>query len=241
MEDNSGPSELYVSGRYEDLNPGYHVQDSAWKMANVVSILSDHMIKPRSVCEVGCGAGEVLKQLERHVSEECLLTGYDINPAAQTHWEDRKSDRLKFRLGNILEGSETFDVCLCLDVIEHIPDVHHFLRGLKAFGKHHVLHIPLEMNAQMVMRGSPIRARKAAGHLHYFDKDTALATLSECGYCVVEARYTHSSIRLGRITYRVGKGWRTAILSLPRKLTALVSTDLAARTLGGFSLLVLAE
>jgi len=210
-------------------------------MAQVITMLSEHGLHPRSICEIGCGAGEVLKSIEKFTPEECQLAGFDINPAAAAHWESRRSRRLEFHVGDVLKTDRHFDVCLCLDVMEHIPDVHQFLQRLRPIANFHIFHIPLEMNAQMVMRGSLIRARQGAGHVHYFDKATALATLKENGFQVLDCRYSRSSITMGGTNYRVGTGWRTALLRLPRKLAAIVNEDLAARTLGGFSLLVLAQ
>jgi hypothetical protein len=77
--------------------------------------------------------------------------------------------------------------------------------------------------------------RERTGHLHYFFKYTALVTLRDCGYEVVDWNYTRSSQELP------GKGWKTKIANLPRKLMQLISEDLSARFLGGYSLLVLAR
>ena len=53
----------YTTGSYLESNPDWHVEDSAWKAEQVQAMLDRHSIAPRTVCEVGCGAGEVLRQL----------------------------------------------------------------------------------------------------------------------------------------------------------------------------------
>jgi SAM-dependent methyltransferase len=226
----SHATDLYRSGEYEQHNPTYHVEDSPWKAAQVMQMLDDHGLRPRSICEVGCGAGEVLKQLELRTADDCLLTGYDINPAAERHWQGRSTRRLRFCCADILASNEQFDLCLCLDVVEHVPDCHDFLRRLRPKADWHIFHLPLDMNALMVLRGSPMRARRGAGHVHYFDKDTALATLRENGYEIVDYRYTH-----------LKRGLREAVMRLPRALLAAIDKDFSVRALGGDSLLVLAK
>ena len=223
-------ADLYRSGEYEEHNPGYHVEDSPFKAEQVLRMLRDHAIRPTSICEVGCGAGEVLKQIEQQTPDDCTLAGYEINPAAAPHWAKRASTRLQFHAQDLLESSAHFDVCLCLDVVEHVPDCHDFLRRLRRVADWHIFHIPLDMNALMVLRNSPIRARQAAGHVHYFDKETALALLAENGYQVVDHRYTY-----------LARGLRKAVMSLPRTLLTIFGQDFAQRALGGSSLLVLAK
>jgi hypothetical protein len=71
--------------------------------------------------------------------------------------------------------------------------------------------------------------------LHHFSKETALATLEDAGYQIVDFFYTSGSTELD------GFGWKTKLLKGPRNALAAVSPDAAARLLGGYSLLVLAE
>ena len=54
---------IYENGRYFDKNPAWHTEDSPWKARQILSCLNRNHIRPKSVCEVGCGAGEVLSQL----------------------------------------------------------------------------------------------------------------------------------------------------------------------------------
>src|SRR5213075_586346 len=61
VEHSSG---IYQSGEYLDKNPTYHVEDSAWKARQIFQMIEKNRVKPASVCEVGCGAGEILKQLQ---------------------------------------------------------------------------------------------------------------------------------------------------------------------------------
>jgi len=226
---------IYTDGSYLRNNPEWHAGDSAWKAAHVASLLRDHGIDPASVAEIGCGAGEILRKLSLEFPN-AIFTGYDISPSALRICSAKANERLSFRLGTLLEAQERYDVALAIDVFEHVEDCFSFLRALRDKASHKVFHIPLELSALQVIRAQPlIEARRSVGHLHHFNKDTALATLEDCGYTVLDWRYTSGRTELP------GLGWKSLLLSGPRQALFRVSPDLAARSLGGYSLLVLAR
>jgi trans-aconitate methyltransferase len=196
-------------------------------------MLNRHSIHPRTVCEVGCGAGEVLRQVQTRIPSASLV-GWDISPDAIQLAKERENDHLRFQCGDFLTTTESFDVVLCIDVFEHVPDYLGFLDTLRARGTFTVFHVPLDLSAQWVLRGHPLlNARNRSGHLHYFTKDTALATLADAGYQVVEWFYTTGHLATSTASQK------SRFLRLPRVTLAAVSKDFAARLLGGYSLLVL--
>jgi ubiquinone/menaquinone biosynthesis C-methylase UbiE len=71
---------LYVEGEYLAKNPGWHVEESAWKARQVVRALRRNDVAPKTICDVGCGAGEVLRQLQASLDSDCRFWGYDISP-----------------------------------------------------------------------------------------------------------------------------------------------------------------
>lgn len=233
------PSEQrYRGSDYAARNPTWHREDSAWKAAQIVRCFSDGGLSPRSVLEVGCGAGEILASLARLMPESVRLEGWDIAPAAIELAHSRASGRVDYRLGDYLESDTPApEVVLCVDVFEHVEDYLGFLRRLRAKGQTYtVFHIPLDLTVWAVLRGSVLPAMRASvGHLHHFTRETALATLADAGYEVIRWRYTAGSLELPPAT------WRVRVLNGPRRLIGLASTDLAARLLGGWSLLVLAR
>jgi hypothetical protein len=93
------------------------------------------------------------------------------------------------------------------------------------------------MNVLSVIRDHPIlNSRESSGHLHYFTKNTALMTLKDCGYRIVDFFYTAGGIEL------VSSGTlKQRLFKVPRSVFFRINEDLAARFLGGFSLMVLAE
>jgi len=227
---------LYVDGEYLAKNPAWHAEESAWKAVQVLRMLQQNQISPKSVCDAGCGAGEVLKQLQEKLDKECGFWGYDISPQAIELAKTRAGEKIHFELGEPGQDSEkVFDLILVLDVIEHLTDYFGFLQKLKAKGRDKIFHIPLDLSAQTVRRKNGlVKRREMYAHLHYFGKETALRTLSDCGYEVLDYFYTPRSIDFGTEPGQM-------LLKLPRKLLFALNKDFAVRLLGGYSLLVLAR
>ena len=135
-----------------------------------------------------------------------------------------------------LNYAAQFDIVMAIDVFEHVEDCFGFLRKLKEKAEYKIFHIPLDLSVQTVLRSSPIiHGRKSVGHIHYFTKETALETLKDTGYLIIDYFYTGGSLELPN------RGWKANILKIPRKLAFLLNKDLAVRLLGGYSLMVLAK
>src|SRR5882757_6752801 len=97
---------LYVDGEYLAKNPAWHAEESAWKALQVLRMLRQNQISPKSVCDAGCGAGEVLKQLQEKLDKECGFWGYDISPQAIDLAKTRASEKIHFELGEPGQDSE---------------------------------------------------------------------------------------------------------------------------------------
>jgi len=236
MSTENTTAQIYKDGTYFDNNPTWHVEDSPWKANQIKKIIEKNKLNPKKFCEIGCGAGEILKQLSSYYSE-MEFYGYDISPQAFELSKKKSKTNLTFQLSDLLEEDQKyFDVVLAIDVLEHVEDYIGFLRKLRGKGEYKIFHIPLDLSAQMVFRSSPIiRGRKFSGHIHYFYKETALETLRDIGYEIVDCFYTKGSLELPN------RGWKSNLLKIPRKLGFAINKDLTVRILGGFSLLVLAK
>lgn len=228
---------VYKDGTYLDNNPTWHEQDSSWKAKQVARILKGNNINPLTVCEVGCGAGEILNCLVVDYGVNVVFSGYEISPQAFERCKRKEKPNLHFFLQDLLAEKEAyFDVVMAMDVFEHVEDYFGFLRKLREKGKYKIFHIPLDLSVQSVLRSSPIlKSRARIGHIHYFTKETALATLKDTGYDVIDSFYTRGSLEVPN------RGLKANLLRLPRKLLFSIHQDLTVRILGGFSLLVLAK
>ena len=74
-------SNRYNNNEYLNVNTTWHAEDSFWKARQIKKILSNNNIEPKRVCEVGCGAGEILVSLEK-TTEIKELHGYEVSSDA---------------------------------------------------------------------------------------------------------------------------------------------------------------
>ena len=223
---------LYTSGQYLGMHPTWHVEESPWKVRHILPMLRRHTLSPTTICEVGCGAGEVLRLLQENMPRECRFFGYDISPQAFELSKRKANERLHFELGDLQgDSNRLFDVILVLDVIEHLEDYFSFLRKIKSRSRYKVFMIPLEISVQGVLRGRIfLNTRDMHGHLHPFSKETALRTLEDLGYKILDYCYAPE--------YEMNNG---QFIGLLRRLLLSVHRDWAVRILGGCRILVLAE
>jgi SAM-dependent methyltransferase len=212
-------------------NPTWHVEDSSWKAAQICRALNENGIAPSTVGEIGCGAGTVLRGLHDAIPD-ARFVGYDVSPTAIELARRLETDRLVFKCTDLFADDARFDVLLAIDVFEHVEDYLGFLRKLRSHAAVGVFHIPLDISVSAVLRpGRIIATRKRVGHLHYFTKETALATLEYVGYRIISWRFTPGALELPN--RRVA----TRIANVPRRVLGAFSEDLAARMLGGYSIL----
>ena len=227
---------IYQDGTYLSNNPGWHANDSDWKAGHIANMLKRHQLSPATVCEIGCGSGEVLVQLASKLAPGTRYAGYDISPDAHALSSRKAGGNLQFVLADLLEGDSHFDLALGIDVFEHVEDCFGFVRKLHARARHTIFHIPLDLSVFSLARGDKLMSlRRSVGHIHYYSKETALALLRDAGYKVVDHFYTSGATELQHL------GWKTQWMSVPRNALYAINPDLAARWLGGYSLLVLAE
>lgn len=228
---------MYIEGEYLKNNPTWDVEDSAWKADHIYHLIQKHKLKSDTICEVGCGCGEILRQLQTRMPANCTFTGYEISPQAHNLCRQRENARLRFELKDFTSGVDcTYDIILLIDVIEHLEDYFQFLRSIKGKSHHIILHIPLEIFALSALFPKfLIGQRKKVGHLHYFSKDIALQMLRDLGFEIIDYSYTKG--------YALPRdyGWKDKLLKIPRLLFFTVSNDLTVRLFGGYSLLVLVK
>lgn len=227
---------VYLDGSYASVNPDWHEGDSAWKAARILEMMKKHQVDPHSVCEVGCGVGQILRCLQQSLPSHAVFTGFEPSPQAFGAARNKENVRLRF-VNSSMPTDQRFDLVLLIDVFEHVEDCFTFLRNLRTAGKMFIFHIPLDLSVFSVAREWPLmKRRRSVGHIHYFTKAMALALLEETGYQTID--YSYTEIR------RPGDG-RALSTVLGRRLPQAVCsglgfTDLAVRVFGDHSLLVLA-
>jgi len=225
---------IYLSGEYSANNPGWHQEHSHWKSLQVRKMLAKHGLVPQRIAEVGCGTGDVLEDLYHKLDPQPYCLGFEISSYAYALAQKREAPGLKFVLGKPPHDLQLFDALLAMDVFEHVDDYLGFIRDLKNLATWKIFHIPLDLSTISLLRPSYLKnARDITGHLHYFTRDTALASLEYAGLSIIDWFYT--SVELDTTPYGKKK------LHLIRKFLFSRNPDLCAHLLGGLSILVLAQ
>jgi Methyltransferase domain len=229
--------DMYTDGDYLRNNPTWDVEDAPWKADLIFRIIEKHRIRPATICEVGCGCGEILSRLQQKLPATTRFTGYEISPQAYDLCKERSNDRLRFCLQNYCDEAEnSCDLILLIDLIEHLEDYFGFLRNIRSKSRYKILHVPLEMFVLAVLHpGFLLGQRKKVGHLHYFSRDIVLQMLSDQGYEILDYQYT-AGFSLPR-----DYGLKDKLLKIPRSLLYPICPDFTVRVFGGYSLLVLVK
>jgi len=225
----------YTSGQYLSDNPSWDIEDSAWKAGKIAELVSTAGLAPAKVCDIGCGAGGVILELKK-IFPAATFYGFDVAPDAEKFWPKPAPEGVSFKVGNALASGETYDLAMLIDVVEHLENPFAFLSALRGKASHFVFHFPLDLSAFSVARETPLlHVRKKVGHVNYFTRNLALELLTDCGYKVLDARYS------GAYWNTPSCAWTAKLAALPRLFARLLGTDFAVRLLGGETLFVLAE
>jgi 2-polyprenyl-3-methyl-5-hydroxy-6-metoxy-1,4-benzoquinol methylase len=226
----------YTSGEYLDQNPSWHVEDSHYKADQILRLLDANAVPVKRVCDVGCGAGEVLRRLHDQLGPDVEYIGLDVSPQAIELAKPRETPRLRFELRDVADEPDgAYDLLLLMDVIEHVQDPSGLLSTAMRKASHTLLHIPLDLSALTVARPhSLVGAHDELGHVHFFVKETALQFLSDLDAEVIDWRYT-TILDMDRPS----GSRKLRALNAARRLLRRLSPELSAHLLGGFSLLAL--
>jgi hypothetical protein len=202
-QESANRESAYVTGEYLANNPTWHVEDSSWKACKILDLIRRNNLFPKTICEVGCGAGEILCQLQANMDFECEFHGYEISPQAYELSKRRANPKLQFHLGDFLKEHHNYDIILLIDLIEHLEDYYGFLRGIRDRSKYKILHIPLALSVETILRKKRLpQSYRQYGHLHYFTKDTALIALNHAGYHIHDWFYTSGIADLPQTTWQ---------------------------------------
>ena len=224
---------IYNEGTYLKHNANWHQEDSPYKAKLIIELLDKLPVK--SILEVGCGAGEVIKIMSSRFPEKQFY-GYDISPDAATFWAGKESSNLSFSCTNLIESEKNVDLVLCLDVFEHIDDYMGFLRKLKSHGTCFIFNVPMDMCVMKLLTKGLKYAREEVGHLHYFNEWSAKATLADCGYQIEVAKLSPAFLNAPP------RNLRQSLVAVPRIVAHfLLGSRLACNLLGGYSLIVRAK
>jgi len=231
--------QIYTSGEYLKNNPTWDSEDAVWKSVQLFNMLKKNFLDDRkTISEVGCGSGEVLVNIARNFDDIVKYIGYDISPQAieiaNKNKQDNSRTNFEFKMLSIPDTKS--DILICADVFEHISDEFNFLINIRPFGEYKIFNIPLDLSVQSIIREETILSqRKRVGHINYYTKELALATLRDTGYDIVDFEYAPWYKH-----YRA-EGVITKVVNIFRDFLMPVAPDFCVKFLGGSSLIVLAK
>lgn len=144
---------------------------------------------PNMIFDLGCGNGYQAEILKKTISG-VIVKGCDISPAAIKKASKRMDSCyvLDIDNSNLPEDNESYDLVLCIAVLEHLYDVYHALKEIYRIlkpSKHTLIQVPnlsfwrfrLE-----VLRGNVPYILRDPRHLHSFNKGFLLERLAHLGF-----------------------------------------------------------
>lgn len=228
----------YTNGEYASGHPDYHVHDSAFKWHNLRACV-EYAVKRGvfdiseilEVAEIGCGAGQVCSAAEKSgLFKNATFYGWDINPDAIELARSFGSN-VHFVCGDLLEDRHDYELIICADVLEHVENTFEFLRAMKRRAHYILFNIPLEMNLMTMVRGeTPFKqVYVSAGHIHFYNKGTAIRLLHACDLEVLTMRFANN--RTSRLLHP-GIKLRTKLTAIPQAVINLFNRDISALVFG---------
>jgi len=163
-------------------------------------------LKSGKMLDIGCGGGILTESLPYYYPKARIF-GCDVSKPAIRYAKKFGSGKVGY---NILLGKKLpyrdnfFDVCICLDVMEHIPDVDFFLkevkRVLKKNGKFFLL-VPCEGQPftftwlfQKIKFGDKLTF-KSWGHIHpEFTHESVTNLLKKYGFSIERKTYSEHAL-----------------------------------------------
>jgi len=228
--------DIYNDNSYLSKNPTWQAEDASFKADKIIELLKRNKVDFKTVCEVGCGSGEILVQLESRMPYATAFFGFDISKDAINIARKKETDKIKFEVKNISNNNneEHYDLMLVIDVIEHVENYFEFLEGIVHKGSYTVFHIPLDMYIWSLFREQMlIESKNRVGHIHNFTENFIINILKDCGFEIIDKIYTEPILK--------NAGSKQKFIHLLRKSLFRINKRFCTKTIGGYSIMVLTK
>jgi predicted TPR repeat methyltransferase len=225
-------SDIYNDETYLKNNPNWHEEGAEFKTGKIISLLERNPIVLKTICEVGCGSGEILVQLEKKLAKDIQFTGLDISKDAIGIAKKKETEKIKFELKDVATETRTFDLILIIDVIEHIDNYFRFLDTIAPKSNYTLFHIPLDISVWTLYREKMlIESKERVGHIHNFTEDFILSILDDHGFELIEKIYTEPVFETSSFKQKIANGIR--------KFLFMINKKFCTKFMGGYSIMVL--
>jgi len=146
-------------------------------------------LSPKTIFDLGCGDGYQAEILKRTIPG-VIVNGCDISPSAVERASKRMDScyDLDIDRSDLPEETESYDLVLCIAVLEHLYDVSHALQEINRIltrGKHVLIQVPNVTFWKFrleILRGKLPYVLADPRHLHSFNKSFLLESLQIAGF-----------------------------------------------------------
>ncbi len=239
--------DMYKSGEYLKNNPTWHREDAPWKVKKIIEILDEaflqKLVPEVDIVDIGCGTGDILHGVCRYLKKEnvkAVFSGFDLSDKVINSAKENFPEANFFCSGfdaKMLQGEKRGSrIALLIDILEHLEDPNELLGQIRRTCDYAVCHLPLEDNFEVNHRGLKDYFTKTVGHLHFYNKESAIDLFENNGFEVEKLIYTCSDVSAD---YKLKSLPRRLIAQPVRRLFFKISPDFTAKVLGNCSLMIL--
>lgn len=174
--------EVFMGVREQRSNSFFRSFKQDYRLRSLVKNIS---LNSGKMLDIGCGGGVLTESLPYYFPK-AYIYGCDVSKTAIFYAKKLGSGKVTF---NIIKNKKLpykdsfFDVCICFDVMEHVPDVEFFLREIKRVlkkGGKFFLIVPCE--------GEPFT------YTWFFQKTTIGKNLTYRFFGHIHPEFTHQSV-----------------------------------------------
>jgi SAM-dependent methyltransferase len=121
-------------------------RDTPWKASKINQIVDVCHLRAQRVLEVGCGSGAIIADVSQRL--QAWGWGLDISKK-MLKVAVQEFLSVQFVEGDALAlpfATDTYDLCLLVDVVEHVPQPRQVLEEALRVSHHVILKVPIEYN-----------------------------------------------------------------------------------------------
>lgn len=222
--------------------------DQRWKFQQILPALKKSLQtnpgKTIKLLEIGAGTGQILKHILNEFSDiNFEITVFEINKSAKS--KIYHNTKAKFQLHDITKKSKYknkyFDMCLCIDVLEHLENLDGGLTEIKRISKNAIFKIPIEKTIGIflinILTLGHYRRKTVSkiGHIHWFTFGQIIRILNKHFYIKYLAptnisllqfnKYRRQPLSIRNIFLRTSYYISKTVYSLSPRLNALLFCD----------------
>lgn len=181
---------FYTSGMYSKINPKWDTEDSYFKYTKIKEIILKNNINFKDICEVGCGAAEILSQFKNEFKNTNVY-GYDIAHGLDKFWKEKKDINL-FNSNFLKTNNKKYDLIIFADVIEHLDSPFDYLDYSRKVSDYIVIYLPLDLSLRSLLNTKLLKKQIFnVGHINFYTKDIFMNILRHKNFKVLDCNFNH--------------------------------------------------